>query len=406
VGKGVCVIAVGDEVLYGVTPNTNAACIADAVFQRGYLPVAQAVTSDAPDDIFEILGRELRAGRDVITTGGLGPTIDDNTKAVAAALFSRPLLRNEALFAELASRYGKNFPTLENQSLQPEGCVVLHNRVGTAPGIVLEDEKLFPGARLFILPGPPLEMKDVLFHEVLPRFFTQKPTLRKVFRLVGLMEHEIDPLLRSLKQQFPQLRAGIYPSYGFVRVHFSVPDQADAPFFEQAVDAFSKAFPRRLYLPQEATLEKALHALLLERGLTIATAESCTGGGVVARLTSVPDASKVVFGGIVVYQDHVKESVLGVPQNVIEKHGAVSTEVTEQMAQKAKELFRVKVVCAVSGFFGPSGGTPQAPVGTVCASFLMPDGMHSERFLFHGTRESICEQTIQALMARLIVLLH
>ena len=403
--RGISIIAIGDELLYGVTANTNATCIADALFQRGYFPVTHEVTSDAPEDISEVISRELGAGRDVITTGGLGPTIDDNTKAVAAKLFSRSLVRNNTLLSELASRYGEHFPTLENQSLQPKDAVIFRNRVGTAPGILLEDDSIFPDARLFVLPGPPHEMRDVLFQEVLPRFFEQKMALRRTFCLIGLMEHEIDPTLRTLQQQNPKLHVGIYPSYGIVRVLLSVAEESDSASFELSADSFHAAFPQHLFLEQDITLQEALLSLLCDRGWKIATAESCTGGGLVARMTAVPGASEVVFGGVVAYQDVVKESLLGVPQGVIEQYGPVSTEVTERMARGAEALFGVNVACAVSGFFGPAGGTPTVPVGTVCASFLTPNGIRSERFSFQGTREAICEKTIQVLLARLIVLL-
>jgi PncC family amidohydrolase len=248
-------------------------------------------------------------------------------------------------------------------------------------------------------------MKDVLFHEVLPYFFEQKTTLRRTFCLIGLGEHAIDSILRMLQQQYPKLHVGIYPSYELIRVYLSVPEESEAGSLEHAAASFQAAFPKYLFLEHGITLEGALASLLIGYGWKIATAESCTGGGVAARLTSIPGASEVVSGGVIAYQDFVKEALLGVPLNVIEKHGAVSTEVTECMARGAEALFGVQVVCTVSGFFGPAGGTPTAPVGTVCASFLTPHGIVSERFFFRGTREVICEKTIQALLAKLIVLL-
>jgi nicotinamide-nucleotide amidase len=404
--RGISIIAIGDEVLHGMTLNTNSTCIADALFQRGYLPVSHSVTSDSPEDIAHIIMQELRAQRDVITTGGLGPTSDDNTKAVVAQLFSRPLVRDDILFKELGRRYGEQFPTLEHQSLQPKGAIIFRNIVGTAPGLLLEDKQLFPGARLFILPGPPHEMKDVFFSEVLPQFFPKKGTQCRVFRFLSLPEHKIDPFLRLLQERHPQLHVGIYPSYQIVCVHLSVLDPNDAPVLENAAVALQSAFQQYLLLESGTTLEGAVHTLLRERGWKIAMAEWCTGGAVAARLTSLPGSSDVVCGAVVAYQNGVKESLLAVPGDVLQQHGAVSTEVTEYMARGAKGLFRVEVVCAVSGFFGPDGGTQEAPVGTVCASFLTPNNVVSERFFFHGTRESICERTIQTLLARLIMLLR
>ena len=401
--RDIAIIAIGDEVLHGYTQNTNASCIAEELFQRGYTPIRQVVVSDDPGDIVDAIAHELRAHRDVITTGGLGPTIDDHTKSAVAQLFVRPLLHHDELFSELVLRYGEHYPTVEQQAVQPKGAVLLSNREGTAPGILLEDDQLFPGARLFVLPGPTHEMKDVFFREVLPRFFPQKDTQCRLFRLVGIKEHEVDPVLRTLQQRHASLRVGIYPSYELVRVHLSVADAAESPSLESAATSFQELFGRHLLSADEPTIESSVLRLLRSRGWKIATAESCTGGGIVARLTSVPGASSVVSGGIVAYQDLVKESLLGVPVDLIATHGAVSTEVTESMARRAQALFGVEVVCAVSGFFGPSGGTKEAPIGTVCASFLLPGRATSERLSFHGSREAICEKTVQAILAKLLL---
>jgi PncC family amidohydrolase len=156
-------------------------------------------------------------------------------------------------------------------------------------------------------------------------------------------------------------------------------------------------------IEQGSSLEEAVYLALRDRGWKIATAESCTAGGLSARIASIPGASDVLSGGVVAYQEHVKQSLLGVPEELLEQHGAVSFEVTESMAQGVQALFGVEVVCAVSGYFGPTGGTPTAPIGTVCASFIFPHATFSERFLFQGTRESICERTIQTLLAKLLL---
>ena len=403
--RGIAIISIGDKVLRGAAVNTNAACIADTLVHRGYRPVCHLVVADDPQEIGDAISRELRARRDVIVTGGLGPTVDDHTKAVVADLFSRPLVRHDDLYAALVARYGAEYPTLEHQSLQPQGAVLFPNSVGTAPGLLLEDERLFPQARLFALPGPPHEMRDVLFHGILPQWFAEKTALWKSFLLVSRKEHEVDPFLRKLGREYPMVRMGIYPSYELVRVHLSVETPADAESLDKAAVRFRKAFGVWLLPEGTTSLEGAVHGLLLDRGWTIATAESCTGGALAARLTSLPGSSEVVLGGVVAYQDSVKEVLLAVPPDVLETCGAVSTEVTESMALGAQALFGAQAVCAVSGFFGPGGGTSEAPVGTVCVSFVLPGGMVSERWSFHGTRESICEKAIQATLARLMVLL-
>lgn len=396
-GRSIVLVAIGDEVLYGITQNTDASCLAAAFVERGLFPLRHIVVSDKAEEIASALLRELREGNDVITTGGLGPTIDDVTKSVVADIFSQPLERREELFAELAARYGADFPTIENQSLQPKNAVLLHNTVGTAPGLFLEDQHLFPHSRLFVLPGPPHEMRDVFFREVLPQYFEKASVASKVFRLIGINEYEIDLILRRLQQQFPQLHIGIYPSYETVTVCLAA--QGDPCVLERVEESLRAAFPENRFLRRGPSLEKELLEIFRERQWTMATAESCTAGGVGARIASVPGASDVFLGGIIAYQDSIKEQLLGVPKQFLLEHGAVSIDVTDVMAINVRAQFGSDVSCAVSGYFGPSGGTKNTPVGTVCVSIVLPgDRIVRQQFLFHGSRESICERTIQTVL--------
>jgi nicotinamide-nucleotide amidase len=398
-GSEVVIVAIGDEVLYGMTPNTNAATIAQALAQRGFSPVRHIVVSDQPETIQVVLAQELRAGNDVITTGGLGPTIDDTTRTAVAGLFSQPLVYREEWFRGLVERYGADFPTLPNQSIQPLRAILLNNTVGTAPGLYLEDQEKFPGSRLFVLPGPPQEMRDVFFREVLPRYFEGTPQRDRLFRLVGLMEHQVDPVLRKLKQRYPNLVVGIYPSYALIQVHFAVREGPDV--LDAAAEEFLSSFSSSSFLKSGTSLEEAVCIALREQNWKVATAESCTAGGLGARIASISGASDVFVGGVIAYCDSVKKSVLRVPALILDNHGAVSVEVTEAMAQGIRGLLSAEVNCAVSGYFGPTGGTKEAPIGTVCITLLFPDGVFSSRFSFHGSRESICERTIQTILKEL-----
>ena len=397
---GAVIVAIGDEVLYGMTPNTNAARIALALAQRGFFAVQHIVVSDRPEEIQNVLLRELEKGRDVITTGGLGPTIDDTTRTAVAKLFLQPLVRREEWFQTLLQRYGRGFPTLNDQSMQPQKAFLLNNTVGTAPGLYMEDAKAFPGSRLFVLPGPPQEMQDVLFKEVLPRYFEGSPQRGRLLRFVGVREHEVDPLLRDLQQRYPNLIVGIYPSYELISVRLAVRDGPDV--LDAAVKEVSSAFSSSL-LGESESLEEAVCAALRRRGWKMAAAESCTGGGLGAALTSVPGASDVFLGAVTAYCDQVKKAVLSVPQAILDEYGAVSIEATQAMASGVQKLLGSDVSCATSGCFGPTGGTQKAPVGTVCCSLLFPEGEASYRFSFHGSRASICERTIQAVLKELFL---
>ena len=396
-------MAIGDEVLYGMTPNTNAACIASSLGQRGFFPVRHIVVSDRPEEIQTVLLRELREGRDVISTGGLGPTLDDTTRMAVSALFSKPLVRHEEWFRSLVQRYGEALPALLDQAMQPEGATLLSNTVGTAPGLYMEDKKAFPGSRLFVLPGPPQEMRDVLFREVLPRYFEGRPQRDRLLRLVGIKEHEVDPLLRRLKQQYPHLVIGIYPSYELLQIHLAVRDGPDV--LDAAAAEVSSAFSSSL-LHEGESLEEAVCAALRKRGWKMATAESCTAGGLGARIASVSGASDVFVGGIIAYCDRIKKDLLDVPESILERRGAVSVEATEAMANGAKRHLGADVSCSVSGYFGPTGGTKDAPIGTVCYTLLFPNEAVSTRLSFHGSRESICERTIQTILKELHVRLR
>jgi len=400
--RKITIVAIGDEVLYGYTANNNASLIAQNLVQRGFFPVSHRVVSDNPEDIFQILQEELLKGRDVITTGGLGPTVDDHTKAVISSLFQKKLVHQESLYKQLQKQYGDTFPTLKDQSLQPEGAQLFCNNTGTAPGLLLEDTALFPNARLFALPGPPQEMQMV-FKEMLDAYFSGSPLPFYALSFVNMAEHEVNKNVQDLQKRWPQIRFGIYPSFSMVRLHLYVEQEEDRSFLEQAQEYLVEAFHNNV-LPSNL-LEKSLQTLLQKKKWSLATAESCTAGGLAARISSVDGASSVFSGSVVAYRNDVKERILSVPKTTLDNFGEVSEEVTACMAEGVQSLFNADVACAVSGFFGPTGGTKKAPVGTVCTTIALPNNVYSETFFFHGTREAICEKTIQALLSKLVSLL-
>lgn len=401
----ISLVAIGDEVLYGYQTNTNARFIAAELVKRGISPSGHIVVSDDPQKIAEALEQELKLGKDVIATGGLGPTIDDHTKAVVAALFGRPLIHYPDVFHELQERFGKGYPTIEEQSRQPEGAIILKNRVGTAPGLLLEDEFLFPNARLFLLPGPPQEMQDVFLNEALPRILiTKEPPPFHIFRLLGVKEHEIDLFLRDLLKKWPGLKIGIYPSTGFVSVHLSSSD-GNQPF-EKAKALCESYFGEYLLPDEDDSIEASIHRMLREKGWKIATAESCTAGGLSNRLASLPGSSDVFAGGVVAYMNGVKENVLHVSRETLNTHSAVSVEVTEEMALGVEDIFHSDVSCAISGYLGPGGGTATNPVGTVCITVRTPSFVHSEKYSFSGPRQDILQKTVQSALIEIILALR
>ena len=397
------IVAIGDEVLCGHTVNTDASTIALACTKMGRIPSCHSVVGDDPKEMEKVLRRELALGGDVIAFGGLGPTVDDCTREVVAKIFQCPLAVRMEYAHELEKRYGKKYPTIVNQSTQPKGAKLLPNSVGTAPGLVLEDQALFPGARLFVLPGPPQELTDVLMQGVLPLLKEGKKLPFLWMTLVGVLEQEADNCLRGLREKLPTLYTGIYPAYGAVSIHLVHEDRSS---LEKAREAIAQEFGNALLPEETSSLEAYLVHLLREKGWTIASAESCTGGGLSARIASVEGASTVLLGSVVAYRDSVKERVLAVPQELIATHGVVSQEVTHCMAESVQMLMGSDVAVATSGYFGPTGGTRETPIGTVCATILLPGSTLSQTFLFHGTRHAICEQTIGTLLSFLITLVR
>jgi nicotinamide-nucleotide amidase len=383
-----------------MTQNTNTTWIAEKLSERGYFPVMHVVVPDDPEKIKTIFQQELIAGRDVIATGGLGPTLDDHTRNVAAALFQQSMVLHEDLYVFLKNQWG-NLTTLQDQATQPAQAQCIKNPVGTAPGIILEDKNLFPYGRLFLLPGPPREMQAVaetLFSLYFP--ISQK-SHSKILRIIQASEQEIDPIARQLSSEFPDLQIGIYPSCDIVSIHLRSSNKLPTSM-ERAITVFEETFSDRLM--QEPSIVAALHKILQNKGWTIATAESCTAGALAAAISSYPGASRFLKGSVVAYQDTIKENILKIPNDLLKKHGPVSREVTEKMAETGRMLFGSDIICSTSGYFGPTAG-PEAPIGKVFFTCISPTGSLSREFYFQGPRLAICERAVQTILAHLVLFL-
>lgn len=400
------VVAIGDEVLYGYTQNSNASFISQQLLNHGFLPCRHEVVGDDPEAIKNILQEALCARKVVITTGGLGPTLDDWTRKVAATLFGVELAERVELRQQLEARYGKEYLTIPNQSELPEGAILLPNELGTASGFILQDTKRFSGAVLISLPGVPHEMKEMFSHHVLPflRSLASQPLFLQTMHFVGMREHELDPLLRTLKSRFPGLIVGVYPGYFLASVHLGSRSKDEVI---QANSALKEQFERNLIDSPSGTLAEAVHLELLPKGCKLATAESCTGGALSAALVQYPDASKYHQGGVVAYSNEVKMKVLGVDENTLQKHGAVSEEVTHQMAQNVQRLMQADIAIAVSGIMGPKGGQAAKPVGTVCFSLAYKDlPVRSWTIHLRGNRQMLIDKTVQHALSEIYLLLR
>lgn len=357
------IIAIGNEVLSGMIVNGNAAKIADAMTAQGWSVARHTVVPDDPDILEKSLRDALARSSIVITTGGLGPTCDDITRSIAAKIFHSPLERNAEIAKELEQRFGKTLQSLEDQAIAPTKAKRLANSVGTASGWLFSEE----GRHLALLPGPPREMFRMLQEELMPhlkKIMGESSYTTRTLHLSCLREDDVDPTLRRLAKDYPDVFMGIYPGYGTVSVRFS---GAQKESIQRCVEEIEREFKTYLFDSPNGKIEESLQAWFKEHGLTLALAESCTGGKMATQITSLPGASSYFLGSFVVYSDSLKKQVLGVSQKTLEAHGAVSQETVKEMLAGVFKVTEADWAIAVSGIAGPAGGSHDKPEGTVWA---------------------------------------
>lgn len=383
------IITIGAELLNGTTVDTNSAYIGQKLLSHGYSVSEKATVSDEKEALTEILTRALEKHDIVITTGGLGPTFDDLTLPIAAALFDQELVHSAEVEAHLKSRFGDHV-SIPQQSKVPKNARVFLNDVGTAPSCILSKE----GKHLILLPGVPAEMRYFMDTHVMPFIDEVLEKQEKIEHatafLFGLTESEVDPFLREIQEKHPGLEMGIYPGYGTLGVTLkakgSSVEEARLEVFEKYADV--------LYADDDRRIEKALHTEMLAGKKTLALAESCTGGMIAARLAQIPKTSDFFLGGIVSYSNAFKEKFLHVRS--LATHGAVSEETAREMAEGALETSGADYAIAVTGIAGPDGGTPEKPVGTVWAAIAERGGATYAgklKIKSRKSRETIIEYT-------------
>lgn len=391
------VIAIGDELLNGKVVNGNAAFISRKLGELGIRVSRQVSLPDNPDLLEEGLSESLACAPLVIATGGLGPTLDDHTREVAADLFHTSMEVNPALLEDLKRRYGE-IPSLMDQATVPERAEILPNHLGTASGLVLCGRE----STLVLLPGVPHEMEALMHYQVIPYiqrcFDLDRPEESRELHFFQAFESEFDPLLRSLQEEYPRLQIGIYPRNGLV----SITLKGEALEVAAAEASIRASFGEREYHSQDGRIETAVHALLLEKKLTLSLAESCTGGTIAARLVSLSGASDYLLGGVVAYSNAMKESLLSVPPHLLKEHGAVSSPVAIAMAEGMQKITGSDLSVSVTGVAGPDGGTSEKPVGTVWIA-VKQKGALASSFLFHchGSRSMIIDRAASFALAEI-----
>jgi len=393
------IVSIGDELLKGQRVNTNAAFISSALGSIG-VPVRRVVAcADLEDEMLSVFEEALHRADIVFVTGGLGPTRDDRTKKAVQQLLGRESELNEEAYQNLAVRikkYGlKMSPSLLEQAMVIEGSRVIQNTQGSAAGMIIPCGEQFHHHSLVLMPGVPSEMKAMMELTVVPHFAALSDTAIRhtPIKTVGIGESRLAEMIVDIEDCLPEGTTLAYlPHAAGVSLMIStlgLDQEAVDRDNHTVVEAIARRAEPFIYATGEVTLEEAVGGMLSAQGLTLAIAESCTGGLLASRLTDVPGASSYFLQGFVVYSNQAKERNLGVPAETIESFGAVSEEVARAMAIGCLETSGSDLAVATTGIAGPSGGSPEKPVGMVCLGVAKRQSAEviSKTLFMHGNRE-------------------
>ena len=383
-------INIGDELLIGQVVNTNAAFIGQQMAAAGF-PLTDVITiGDDGNNIRQTLENAFQKTDVVMMTGGLGPTRDDITKKVICEMYQCGLVIDEKVLQHVtdlfAARGMELTETNRQQAAVPEGCTVLFNTLGTAPGLWLDND----GKVLIVLPGVPFEMEKLIKDEVLPRLQERdaqhQAILYKVLQCTNITESGLSDLLTDYENQLPEeLKLAYLPKPGIIRLRLTgQSDDREAlnVILNEQFGKLKEIVGEYAFTDEDIEMQEVVGRLLLKSGRQLATAESCTGGRVANLITSVPGSSRYFQGAMVSYSNEVKRDLLNVREDNLKRRGAVSEEVVSDMALNTMGLFDVDYAIATSGIAGPDGGTPEKPVGTVWIAVATPVRLVTKEFHF------------------------
>lgn len=403
----VTVICIGDELLIGQVIDTNSGFLARTIAPEGWEIDRTEIVGDNADDIAGAIERAFTRTDVVLTTGGLGPTADDITKPVLCRIFGGGLrfdTTTERNVEEVMRRRGREMNELTRaQAMVPEAATIIQNRVGTAPILMFERE----GKTLVAMPGVPFETQEMFTSEVFPRllrkYTSDTVTAHRTFIVAGLSESNLATHLAGFEASLPgELHLAYLPRPGIIRLrldgHASSRKILD-PLMEDYCSCLRSEIESWLIADEDIPTAAILLRHLTERHLTVATAESCTGGNIAHEITLIPGSSEAMLGGVVSYSNQAKHNLLGVADELIAANGAVSIPVVEAMAAGARRALCADIAIATSGIAGPGGGSPEKPVGTVCVAVATPSGISSTTLHLTGTRDRIITRaTSEALL--------
>ncbi|SMC26190.1 nicotinamide-nucleotide amidase [Clostridium acidisoli DSM 12555] len=406
------ILSVGTELLLGDILNTNAQYIARELANIGVNVFYQTVVGDNPERLKNAYNIAVNRSDIVITTGGLGPTKDDLTKEIAAEYFNKKLLLDEKSLEEMMGFFKKinRVPTENNkkQAYFPEGCIIIENHNGTAPGCIIEDG----GKIAALLPGPPKEMKPMFQESIIPylKKFQDGTLVSKVLRVSGIGESSVDKEIGHIidRQKNPTVAPYAKDNEVHLRVTAKGKNEEEArkliiPVEKEIREVLGDI---NVYGVDEESIEEVIAKMLIENNLTIGTAESCTGGFVAGKLIDYPGISKVFLEGAVTYSNEAKMKRLGVKESTLNKFGAVSGECAAEMAQGIARTAGTSIGISTTGIAGPGGGSEEKPVGLVYVGIYMFGKVITRKLNFAGSRQKVRDRatfTILDLLRRELV---
>lgn len=406
------IITIGDEILIGQIVDTNSAWMAQELNKIGIHVLQITAVADDASEITSSLDLALNRADIVLITGGVGPTKDDITKLTLTRYFNTKLVFDDAVYANilvvLKNRSRAINELTKAQANVPESCTVIQNTAGTAPITWFDRD-----ARVIVsMPGVPLEMKHAMSSEILPRLkqrFDTPTILHRTVMVHGYPESALALKIADWENALPaEMRLAYLPNMGLIRLRLSASSD-DSLLLESALtkqlDALSEILGDAIFSMVDVPLEQIIGKLLLENGKSIATAESCTGGSIASRISSVAGSSAYYKGSVVAYANEIKIRALNVAAELIDEFGAVSAQVVEAMAVGARHLMQSDFAIATSGIAGPSGGTADKPVGTVWIAVAYNHRVESKLYHFGTDRGQNIERTTQAALLMLKELL-
>lgn len=394
----IALLCIGDELLKGATVNTNLAFLGSQLLEHGLLIDFCLEVADEGKAIVEALDEAMKRADLVLTSGGLGPTADDMTKEFIARRLNAPLEQDGATVVAIRRYWkvrhnGEPSSRILNQSLVPKGASVIANHNGTAPGLLMKTSESdpFPGRTIIMMPGPPGEIRPMFENDVLPLILKSADVRShtKLFFVCGPGESEIEDRMLPILAKTHPLSVAYCATHQYVKLFLN---SSDMDTLGGAISAVRNEFGDQLLRDGSAGPHEDVVRLLREQKLTLATAESCTGGLVAKMVTDVSGASDVFLGAVVSYANRIKEEALGVRAETLKDFGAVSAETAREMVEGIASRFRADTAIALTGVAGPNGGTPEKPVGLVYAAVKCLDRCEVYDFHLTRSREQIRER--------------